>query len=75
MMKSVLNYRYNDMDEVAGIFYCNFVTGYSVCFAGKFDLIECRHVLEHLIDPAAGLEQLVSLLKEDGAISLSLHAE
>jgi hypothetical protein len=26
-------------------------------------------------DPAAGLEQLFSLLKEDGAISLSMHAE
>jgi 2-polyprenyl-3-methyl-5-hydroxy-6-metoxy-1,4-benzoquinol methylase len=44
-------------------------------FLGKFDFIECRHVLEHVVDPMKGLQSLASLLKEDGAISLSLHAE
>jgi 2-polyprenyl-3-methyl-5-hydroxy-6-metoxy-1,4-benzoquinol methylase len=42
---------------------------------GKFDFIECRHVLEHVVDPLKGLQSLASVLKEDGAISLSLHAE
>jgi hypothetical protein len=32
-------------------------------------------VLEHVVDPLKGLQSLAGLLKEDGAISLSLHAE
>jgi 2-polyprenyl-3-methyl-5-hydroxy-6-metoxy-1,4-benzoquinol methylase len=47
----------------------------TLLFSGKFDFIECRHVLEHVVDPLKGLQSLASLLKEDGAISLSLHAE
>ena len=48
---------------------------YSIFCVGKFDFIECRHVVEHLVDPLKGLHLLTSLLKQDGAISLTLHAE
>jgi SAM-dependent methyltransferase len=39
---------------------------------GKFDLISCIHVLEHIYDPMAELEWMNSLLAEDGTLVLEL---
>lgn len=41
----------------------------------QFDVIESFGVLHHLRDPAAGLAQLVSLLKPDGYMMLGLYSE
>ena len=40
----------------------------------QFDLIVCTGVLHHLVDPAAGLRALRSVLKADGAMYLMLYA-
>jgi SAM-dependent methyltransferase len=39
-----------------------------------FDLIVCTGVLHHLVDPAAGLRVLNSVLRPDGAMYLMLYA-
>lgn len=39
-----------------------------------FDIIESNGVLHHLADPAAGLENLLSLLKPGGFINLGLYS-
>ncbi len=41
----------------------------------RFDVIESFGVLHHLRDPAAGLAQLVSLLKPNGYMMLGLYSE
>lgn len=41
----------------------------------QFDVIESFGVLHHLRDPAAGLAQLVRLLKPDGYMMLGLYSE
>ncbi|MFC3674186.1 methyltransferase domain-containing protein [Ferrovibrio xuzhouensis] len=41
----------------------------------RFDVIESFGVLHHLRDPAAGLAQLVRLLKPDGYMMLGLYSE
>lgn len=41
----------------------------------RFDVIESFGVLHHLRDPAAGLAQLVTLLKPDGYMMLGLYSE
>lgn len=41
----------------------------------RFDVIESFGVLHHLRDPAAGLAQLVRLLKADGYMMLGLYSE
>ncbi len=41
----------------------------------RFDVIESFGVLHHLREPAAGLAQLVSLLKPDGYMMLGLYSE
>lgn len=41
----------------------------------RFDVIESFGVLHHLRDPAAGVAQLVSLLKPDGYMMLGLYSE
>lgn len=41
----------------------------------RFDVIESFGVLHHLQDPAAGLAQLVSLLKPGGVMLLGLYSE
>ena len=41
---------------------------------GKFDLIECRHVLEQVEDGSAVLTKMADLLKQNGGISLTLNA-
>lgn len=41
----------------------------------RFDVIESFGVLHHLRDPAAGLAQLVMLLKPDGYMMLGLYSE
>src|SRR4030095_13495854 len=40
----------------------------------RFDLIVCTGVLHHLLDPAAGLRALRSVLKPDGVIYLMVYA-
>lgn len=39
---------------------------------GKFDLISCLHVLEHVLDPVADLTWMMSLLEHDGALFLEV---
>jgi SAM-dependent methyltransferase/Tfp pilus assembly protein PilF len=41
----------------------------------RFDIIESFGVLHHLRDPAAGLAQLITLLKPDGFMMLGLYSE
>lgn len=43
--------------------------------AGQFDYINCSGVLHHLEDPAAGLQALTAVLKEDGAMMLMLYGK
>ena len=40
----------------------------------RFDVIVCTGVLHHLVDPAAGLRALRSVLKPDGALYLMVYA-
>jgi SAM-dependent methyltransferase len=42
---------------------------------GQFDYINCIGVLHHLEDPAAGLQALKAVLKEDGAMMLMLYGK
>jgi SAM-dependent methyltransferase len=42
--------------------------------AQRFDLIVCTGVLHHLVDPAAGLRALRSVLKPDGVLYLMVYA-
>lgn len=41
---------------------------------GEFDIIECRHVLDHIEDPVAGLQALGAVLKDDGMMAITLNA-
>ena len=41
---------------------------------GMFDYINCVGVLHHLEDPDAGLDALLGVLKDDGAIGLMVYA-
>jgi len=41
---------------------------------GKFDYINCVGVLHHLADPDAGLNALLAVLKDTGAIGLMVYA-
>lgn len=41
---------------------------------GKFDYINCVGVLHHLVEPDAGLNALLSVLKNSGAIGLMVYA-
>jgi SAM-dependent methyltransferase len=41
---------------------------------GKFDFINCVGVLHHLADPNAGLEALLAVLKDDGAVGVMVYA-
>jgi SAM-dependent methyltransferase len=34
--------------------------------SGNFDLIYCRHVVEHLLDPTSFMERILGYLKDDG---------
>lgn len=43
--------------------------------ANKFDLIFCRHTLEHTMDPALALRQLVRVCVPEGLIYVSLPLE
>ncbi len=40
-------------------------------FLAKFDIIICRHVIEHLIDPVGCLHKLIDLLKSNGTLFIS----
>lgn len=48
-------------------------TMYSSIFEaeGKFDTITCWHVIEHIEDPVAFMDQLYNLLEDDGRLYLS----
>ncbi len=41
---------------------------------GKFDYINCVGVLHHLVDPDAGLNALLAVLKDGGAMGLMVYA-
>ena len=41
----------------------------------RFHFIECSGVLHHMSDPAAGLRSLRGLLRDDGAMLVSLYSE
>ncbi len=41
----------------------------------RFHFIECSGVLHHMSDPAAGLRSLRGLLRDDGAMLISLYSE
>jgi SAM-dependent methyltransferase len=45
---------------------------WNVAYSGKFDLIIMRHVLEHFLDPAAVLEKVKDVLKDDGMLYLAV---
>ncbi|XP_023324159.1 uncharacterized protein LOC111698138 [Eurytemora carolleeae] len=40
---------------------------------GLFDFIECRHVLDHVVDPTSVLSKMAGILKPNGGISLSIN--
>ena len=42
-------------------------------FLGLFDFIECRHVLDHVVDPTSVLSKMAGILKPNGGISLSIN--
>ena len=42
---------------------------------GEFDIVICRHVLEHLVDPAVVLKTFHTYLKSDGTLKLILPKE
>lgn len=46
--------------------------GWSERFAGRFDLIVMRHVVEHLLDPVASLSRIMRGLSETGAIYIAV---
>ena len=41
----------------------------------KFDIIECAGVLHHMEDPGKGLKALLTILKNNGFLQLSLYSE
>lgn len=39
---------------------------------GRFDVVTCSDVIEHVVDPALGLRELVSLLEPEGVLFLQI---
>jgi len=45
------------------------------CEAGTYDVVICHHVLEHLLDPAECLKEIIHLLRRNGKLLLFVPYE
>lgn len=69
--KGISNPRY----QLDGLVDVDFVVSgvrYSEVITQKFDLVVANHVIEHIVDPIAWLQDLGSLLDEGGCVFLSV---